>query len=256
MNNLTYEEFIQNILNVRGRFSCGEEYHERHHIIPKSMGGVDNEENFIDLYAKEHFEAHRLLALENPDNDKLIYAWTCMAFVENKGQKRYKITAEEYEEAKVALSKVQSVNMAGSNNPFYGRTHTKETRDRLREANKMRGYTGKNNPWFGHHHTEETKAKMKGKRPHTSGGNNHHAKSVLCIDTKMIYDAVSTASQQTGISRGNICSCCVEERKYAGGYQWRYIDDTIRQDGTIVPGAITLGIIKEEDVDKLINMAT
>jgi hypothetical protein len=32
---MTYQEFIDNILNTRGRFSCGNEYHERHHIKPK-----------------------------------------------------------------------------------------------------------------------------------------------------------------------------------------------------------------------------
>lgn len=28
MKNITYEEYIQNILNARGRFGCGSEYHE------------------------------------------------------------------------------------------------------------------------------------------------------------------------------------------------------------------------------------
>ena len=71
----TYEEFIQNILKTRGRFECGDEYHERHHIVPKCMGGTDEEDNLIDLFAREHFMAHKLLALENRDNDKLVYAW-------------------------------------------------------------------------------------------------------------------------------------------------------------------------------------
>lgn len=62
---MTYKEFIDNILEERGRFSCGEEYHERHHILPKRKGGTDNKENLIDLFAKEHFIAHKLLAEEN-----------------------------------------------------------------------------------------------------------------------------------------------------------------------------------------------
>ena len=71
---MTYKDFIQNILNIRGRFACGKEYHERHHIIPKCLDGTDEEDNLIDLFAKEHYEAHKLLALENPEVYSLQYA--------------------------------------------------------------------------------------------------------------------------------------------------------------------------------------
>lgn len=37
---LTYKQFIDNILQTRGRFNCGEEYHEHHHILPKCVGGT------------------------------------------------------------------------------------------------------------------------------------------------------------------------------------------------------------------------
>lgn len=55
MEKLTYKEFIDNILETRGRFACGDEYHERHHIVPKCIGGGNEELNLIDLYAREHF---------------------------------------------------------------------------------------------------------------------------------------------------------------------------------------------------------
>lgn len=42
---LTYKQFIDNILQTRGRFNCGEEYHEHHHILPKCVGGTNDEEN-------------------------------------------------------------------------------------------------------------------------------------------------------------------------------------------------------------------
>ena len=82
-NYMTYIEFINNILNNRGRFNCGDEYHERHHILPKCMGGTNDNDNLIDLFAREHFEAHKILALENPDNRKLQLAYICMSFVKN-----------------------------------------------------------------------------------------------------------------------------------------------------------------------------
>lgn len=114
---MTYEDFIQNILDERGRFACGDEYHERHHILPKCLGGTNEDENLVDLYAREHFIAHKLLAEENPDNVLLVFAYTCMAFVKNDKEHRYELTPEEYEEAKI----IHSQNMAGENNPNYGK---------------------------------------------------------------------------------------------------------------------------------------
>ena len=55
-----YQNYIMQILNTRGRFGCGEEYHERHHIVPRCMGGADTEDNLIALYAREHFIEHKL----------------------------------------------------------------------------------------------------------------------------------------------------------------------------------------------------
>lgn len=72
---MTYKEFIQQILDTRGKFGIPKgEYKERHHIIPKCMGGTNDKDNLIDLYAREHFIAHKLLAEENPDNYSLVLA--------------------------------------------------------------------------------------------------------------------------------------------------------------------------------------
>ena len=113
----TYQEFIQNILNTRGRFNCGKEYHERHHIVPRCIGGTDDKENLIDLFAREHFIAHKLLALENQDNQKLIHAWWMMSTTTKSGQRQESVTPEEYEEAR----KLFSQSMCGENNPMYGK---------------------------------------------------------------------------------------------------------------------------------------
>ena len=110
---MTYKEFIDNILQTRGRFNCGNEYHERHHIIPKCKNGSDDDTNLIDLFAREHFIAHKLLAEENPDDDQLAHAYTLMAFVKDNRQKRYELTPEEYEDAR----KIYSERFSGSRNP-------------------------------------------------------------------------------------------------------------------------------------------
>ena len=93
---MTYNEFIQNILGTRGRFGIPKgEYKERHHIVPKCLGGTNDEDNLIDLYADEHFIAHKLLMEENPDNIKLTRAFTMM--IPNLRDKReIEFTAEDY----------------------------------------------------------------------------------------------------------------------------------------------------------------
>jgi hypothetical protein len=122
MENLTYEEFINNILESRGRFNCGDEYHERHHIVPKCIGGTNDEDNLIDLYAREHFEAHRLLAKENPDEEGLLYAWWMMSVATNEYTKeRYQLTAEEYEEVRTKFASLMSDKMSGDGNRMWNR---------------------------------------------------------------------------------------------------------------------------------------
>lgn len=110
---MTYQDFINNILQTRGRFINSDEYHEQHHIIPRCKNGSNNKDNLIDLYAREHFIAHKLLAEENMDDDQLVHAYTLMAFVKDENQKRYELTSEEYE----AVRKVYADRFSGSNNP-------------------------------------------------------------------------------------------------------------------------------------------
>lgn len=189
----TYEEFINNILNTRGRFACGDTYHERHHIIPKCMGGGNEEENLIDLFAREHFEAHRLLALEKPDSDKLVYAWNMMC---NSKNGDYQITAEEYETARIAFGKSMSELKKGQprseetcdklsrymksqwENPEWRKNmlekliptyESQERSDKLSNKAKDRFENPENHPMYGKHMSEESKMKNseahKGKIP-------------------------------------------------------------------------------------------
>lgn len=53
-------------------------FHEKHHIIPKCIGGSDDPKNIVKLTSKEHYWAHYLLAKMYPDNTKLQYAFYMM----------------------------------------------------------------------------------------------------------------------------------------------------------------------------------
>lgn len=55
-------------------------YYERHHIVPRCMGGTNEKSNLVLLTCREHFLAHWLLVKMYPKNFKLICAWNsfCM----------------------------------------------------------------------------------------------------------------------------------------------------------------------------------
>ena len=286
---MTYEKFINNILETRGRFNCGDEYHERHHIVPKCMGGTNDEENLIDLFAREHFEAHRLLALENPTKIKLIFAWNMMC---NSKNADYQITAQEYEEARKIhgenMSKLLSgkpkseehkqhlkenhADFSGINHPQYGTHLSDEHKKKLSNFAKTR--TGDKNPNYGNHKlkghklSETTKQKIsEAKKGHdvslktrkaVAESSRMRVKHIIQCDINMnlikIWNSAEYAHVALFINKSSINACCRGDRsrKTAGGYCWNYLYAQTRKDGTIIPGAITLGLITEEEALRML----
>ena len=90
-----------NFINSRSYRSIDKKYTEEHHILPKSMGGTNNENNLIKLTPREHFIAHLIL-------------WKCygggMAFAfwffSQKNPSRndvyFKLTSRQYERLRIA----------------------------------------------------------------------------------------------------------------------------------------------------------
>ena len=57
-----YNEFIADRRTREAALIASGEYCEKHHIIPRSMGGTDESDNLIALTARDHFFAHLCLA--------------------------------------------------------------------------------------------------------------------------------------------------------------------------------------------------
>lgn len=212
---MTYNEFIQDILESRGRFACGNKYHERHHIIPKCMDGSNDEDNLIDLYAREHFIAHQLLVEENPENRKLVIALHCMATMSNSNHERYKITPDEYEKIRIEHSK----SLIGENNFWYGKHPTEETRQKMRDS------------WnYEKHFTESARRKMSESR---TGEKHPRAKKIAQYSKNgqliKIWNCMTDAANETNTNVSKICECCNGTRKSSNGFIWKYVEEDVKE---------------------------
>ena len=229
-NHKLSDEYIQTILATRGRFGIPEgEYKERHHIIPECLGGKTVEDNLIDLYAREHYEVHRLLALENPTMNCLVQAWWLMAFMKNPNQtSRYFITAEEYEEIKVFYSEHQSIRFSGEGNPMYGKNAfaNKTPEEMLIIAEKKsKALKGKKRTAETRHNLSLSKLGDKNPMKGLTGAKHPNAKPCMCIETGETFVTGLEAANwlgglpeysnaSIGARKGGVCSSCKTGKPY------------------------------------------
>ena len=266
---MTYSESIKNIIDTRGQHNIPEgQYFEKHHIIPRCLGGKgdwknaafshnSHHENCIWLYPKEHFLAHKLLAEENSDNYKLVYAWFMMFAKPSTTERDYEVLAEHYAEAKLLLHNCpQKINS--------GKKVSEETREKLRQARR-----GKQ-PFLGHHLSDSAKQKISAKhsgkvvsnetrskmskarlgkklsietrqkissslKGHISANKGKKmdenfslkmklckANPIKCVETNEVFLSITEAANKTGIGRQYIRLALLDCSKTAGKYKWHW----------------------------------
>lgn len=168
-----YFTFINNIINSRGQWNIQNQFFEVHHIIPVCCGGEPTRDrmtetikyskhpNLIWLLPEEHYEAHRLLALENPDNYGLFAAWLGTT-------KNNTLSCEDYTQLKLQRELPEQIKAqirkAGSFSYMPRQDKSAKTSHKClsKEARMARANYGKANGMFGNG------AKI-------SGGKNGHA---------------------------------------------------------------------------------
>jgi hypothetical protein len=129
---MNYVKIYNQIINRAITRSIDNMYYENHHIVPKCMGGSDSKDNLVKLTAREHFICHWLL-FKQYRTSKLAHAWFMM-YMSSDNQSRY--SSKHYEYARKAHSQAVSIQMTGKGNPFYGKYHTKEVIEKIKETNR------------------------------------------------------------------------------------------------------------------------
>jgi hypothetical protein len=162
-------------------------YVERHHIIPKCIGGSDEQANLVFLTAKEHFICHHLLTKMFDDIDisrKMRFAMNKMAR-KSWNQQRVRITAVVFEKMRINFAEdMREQNKGIIKGPMSeehklaisiggkGIPKSKETRDRMKGSksdHQLRGLRASSASRKGTPLSEEERQKFrKPKRAGTS----------------------------------------------------------------------------------------
>jgi hypothetical protein len=178
-----YTKWYFNIIsNAQNRVLSADSYVEKHHIIPKSLGGTNAKENLVPLTAREHFVCHFLLIKMTTGENKKKMLHGAWSFIRaSKNQERQIINSRAYSTIRSQLAKTLSTDRKGKINvvrkmseeqkinlisKLKGQKRSDETKLKMKEAWKNRpprsqahkealSASGK-----GRKHSEETKIKM------------------------------------------------------------------------------------------------
>lgn len=112
---MNYSKIYQNIID-RAKNRIPEGYVERHHIIPRCLGGSDDKDNLVALYPEEHFLCHILLLKMYPNKSNLILAVNKMCRPIKSGRKKRKL----YGWLKRRFAAKQSQSQSGQGNSQFG----------------------------------------------------------------------------------------------------------------------------------------
>lgn len=139
MNYLKIYASLTNADRLKGRSKKSGIY-EKHHILPKSLGGTNDKSNLVLLTPREHYLAHWLLfkIYSGADKAKMAYAFFQMTRVNSQHSRQ--ITSRQYERAREAMSIIK-----GELHPAYGRTFWDEEQRSRMSVSKL----GELNPMFG-----------------------------------------------------------------------------------------------------------
>jgi hypothetical protein len=247
-----YDDYIVYVKSLGrrklNRSDPGYVYYERHHIIPKCMGGEDVSDNVALLTAREHMLAHYLLMKIFPGYWRLAYSFGCFSchfnmqrslFLSKASTKMFQLAAEAKSSAQhnshISIETRQKLSEAGKK-----RLHTDEEKEKIGRAHKGKVVSfitrcklsnvalGRKRGPMSEVQKQKLSLSNKGiKKPSLSDAHKalialRLSKSVMCVETGHVYSSTREADFFIGRSSGSVSNaartgCC------CGGFHWSYL---------------------------------
>lgn len=134
-----YSQWYENLVaSAQNRILPVELYFEKHHIIPKCFGGSNENDNLVNLTAREHYIAHLLLwkmKFSKRQHHQMLTAFHAMSAMKYK-KRDYTINSRIFEQFKLEHIEYLSVRYAGKNNPNFGKSMKPHVKQKLKETNE------------------------------------------------------------------------------------------------------------------------
>lgn len=126
------------LLIERSKNRVLEGYVEKHHIVPRCLGGTDDKENLAMLTPEEHFLAHQLLIRLNPGHRGLIYAAQMMTSHHTKSRTNNKLFGWIRRRMALSMSEQTKTRLKEKGHPkgFLGKTHTAKKKEQIAASTK------------------------------------------------------------------------------------------------------------------------
>ena len=94
---MNYQKIYDQLIS-RGKNRVLEGYTEKHHIVPRCLGGSDSVDNLVSLTPEEHYMCHLLLVKIYPNNLRLVKAAMMLGCGSNRNNKLYGWLKRQYSE--------------------------------------------------------------------------------------------------------------------------------------------------------------
>ncbi len=208
----TYDRLME---RAKGReYISGQ--HERHHIVPRSLGGSNAKTNIAVLTYREHFLAHWLLTkfTEGEARRNMHCAlWRMVTKTKNNRARIY--SSWSYGIAR----RSQSIALLGNTNA-YGNRGRKQPKEQPLRAWATRRANGLGQM------KDSSKEKLRVKAfGRNKGSKSALAKPIINLDTYEIFGVASEAAEFYGIKYARqIRSCCLGKVTTCAGYRFAFLE--------------------------------
>lgn len=163
-----YYHWYQNLVTkAKNRIFDDTVYQEKHHIIPKCLGGNNLPNNLVSLTLREHYVAHLLLSkmYEGEGKRKMMYAlWMMLLQEKKRGSKIFEMYRKQYIETSLKTQIITDEFCKKISDKTKGvkKTITQKVLDKNKRLKV--DLSGIGNPMHGKNHSENTKLIMSEKR--------------------------------------------------------------------------------------------